>query len=231
MKFNKKLIVALDVTERFEAFKIAKDIYDLVDAIKVNYPLVLSCGIEIVKGLSAFAPVLCDLKVADIPNTNKLIVKQVVKKGAVGVIVHGFVGKDSVKACIDAAEGKDVFVVTEMSHPGAEEFTAPVAFSIAKLAVTVGASGVIAPATRPERVREIRKIVGNLKILCPGVGTQGGEVSVTIKAGADAVIVGRSIYEAKNPRRVAEALIDEIKGTLILSAQKPVSPTAKPHKI
>lgn len=231
MKLRNRLILALDETDRIKASRIVKDISDLVDAIKVNYPLVLSCGMDMVKVLSAFSPVLCDFKVADIPNTNRLIVEQAVKKGASGVIVHGFVGKDSVKACIDAARGRDVFVVTEMSHPGGEEFTAPNAYALARLAVAVGAAGVIAPATRPERVKEIRRIVGSLKILCPGVGAQGGSASATIKAGADAVIVGRTIYEAPNPRRVAEALIDEIRSTVILSAQKPANLPPKPVKV
>jgi len=37
-----------------------------------------------------------------------------------------------------------------MSHPGAEQFMAPRAGELARLAVAVGASGVVAPATRPE---------------------------------------------------------------------------------
>jgi orotidine-5'-phosphate decarboxylase len=85
-----------------------------------------------------------------------------------------------------------------------------VADKLARLAVEAGASGIIAPATRPERVRELREIVGQLLILCPGVGAQGGSASDTIAAGADYVIVGRSIYQAEDPRGVAESLAEEM---------------------
>jgi len=78
--------------------------------------------------ISKLAPVIADLKVADIPNTNKLICEAVLEKGASGVIAHAF-PMDSLMACIDsvAAYGADLYVVTEMSHPGAEQFMAPLA--------------------------------------------------------------------------------------------------------
>jgi orotidine-5'-phosphate decarboxylase len=71
---------------------------------------------------------------------------------------------------------------------------------------------VVAPATRPERVAEIRKIIGNdLSIISPGVGAQGGSASDVIKAGADWVIVGRAIYQAEDPAMAAKKLVDEMK--------------------
>ena len=82
------------------------------------------------------------------------------RRGASGVIVHAFTGSDTVKAAVEAADGTDIYVVTEMSHPGGMEFTAPAAERLAKIAVDCGASGVIAPATRPERVKAIRQIIG-----------------------------------------------------------------------
>jgi len=154
--------------------------------------------------------VLCDFKLADIPNTNRLIVEQAMERGAGGVIVHGFTGADSVRAAVDAAGGADVFVVAEMSHPGGKEFTQPVSGRLARIAVECGAEGVIAPATRPDRIAEIREVLGDLLILAPGVGIQGGRASEAIGMGADQVIVGRAIYQARSPRRVAEGLVEEI---------------------
>jgi len=72
------------------------------------------------------------------------------------------------------------------------------------------ASGVVAPATRPERVRQIRGVVGNLTIISPGVGAQGGSATDAISAGADHVIVGRSIYGSKTPSIEAEKIVKEI---------------------
>ena len=213
MKIRTRLILALDVTDRQEAMRVVSEVSGSVDAVKIGYPTVLPLGMELVQEISRSADVICDFKVADVPNTNRLIVEEVFRRGASGVIVHGFVGADSVRACVDAAKG-DVFVLTEMSHPGGKTFTQPVADKIARLAVSEGASGIIAPATRPERVKELREIVGPLLILCPGVGAQGGSASDTIAAGADYVIVGRSIYLADDPRAEAMRVVDEIESVL-----------------
>ncbi|MCX6650094.1 MAG: orotidine-5'-phosphate decarboxylase [Methanomassiliicoccales archaeon] len=214
MRKGSRIILALDEVREERALWVADQVADLVDAIKINWPLVLSTSPETITRLSQKAPVICDFKVADIPNTASLIVSQAVKRGAEGVIVHGFTGSDSVKAAVQAADGRQIFVVTEMSHPGGAEFTAPAAESLARMAVECGASGIIAPATRPERVAALRKIVGDLLILSPGVGAQGGSASATISKGADYVIVGRSIYGAENPREAALQVAGEIKKVL-----------------
>jgi len=218
MRSRTRLILALDETREDKAFSIVEQVRDYTDAIKINWPLVLSASPGIITRISKLSDVICDFKVADIPNTNRLIVQQAVALGASGVIVHGFTGRDSVKAAVEAARGAEVFVVTEMSHPGGEEFTAPVAERLAALAVECGASGVIAPATRPERIRVIRGIVGKLKILSPGVGAQGGSAADAIANGADSVIIGRSIYNAQNPRDAARSVCEQV--AAVLSAAK-----------
>jgi orotidine-5'-phosphate decarboxylase len=209
MRVDRKVILALDETDVAKAKAVARAAAPWIAAVKINYPLALSAGLGIVTELSKDAYVLCDFKVADIPNTNKLIVEQAVKAGAGGVICHAFPGEDSVKACVEAARGKDVFVVTEMSHPGGQRFTQPLADDLAKIAVEARASGVIAPATRPERIAHVRRLVGRLKILSPGVGAQGGSAADALKAGADYVIVGRSIYRSPDPAAAARAAHEE----------------------
>jgi orotidine-5'-phosphate decarboxylase len=215
MKCDTRLILALDETDGAKAMRIADDVADLVDAIKINWPLVLSTSPKTITELSKRAPVICDFKVADIPNTNRLIVEQAVALGASGVIVHAFTGSDSVKAAVDASKGADIYVVTEMSHPGGTEFTQPNADRMAKIAVDCGAAGVIAPATRPDRIKHIRQIIGNLRILSPGVGAQGGSASDALRNGADYIIVGRAIYGAPDARKAAEVLVDEASKALL----------------
>lgn len=208
-----RLIVALDLIDGYEALSIAEKLGGIADAIKVNYPLVLAAGLGIIKDLKKHGNVVADFKVADIPNTNSLICAQAFKAGADAIICHGFVGSDSVKACIDEASkyGCEAFVVTEMSHPGAVEFLQPHAFELVELARRAGASGIIAPATRPERLADIRRHAGNMKILAPGVGAQGGEARRAVEAGADFIIVGRSIYGADDPYESALEFIEQLR--------------------
>lgn len=213
MEKKNRIILALDVTSEGEALRVVEAVRDHVDAIKINWPLILAAGPDIISKMSRVKDVICDLKIADIPNTNKLIVEQAMSRGASAVICHGFTGDDSVKACVEAAKGQ-VFVVTEMSHPGGKQFTAPVADKLASLAKSSGARGIVAPATRPERISDLRKIIGNLEIISPGVGAQGGKASDALRAGADYIIVGRAIYDAHDPAAAAKSLADEVRATL-----------------
>jgi orotidine-5'-phosphate decarboxylase len=201
-----ELILALDVTGKKEALAIAHECAPYLDAIKVGYPLILSAGLSITQELETEdLPLIADFKVADIPNTNRLIAEQVFDAGFSSIICHGFTGKDAVQACVDTASdyGGACFVVAEMSHPGATEFFfGGTAEKIAHLAIECGADGIIAPATRPDRVKVLRDIIGTRKILSPGVGAQGGDADEVAKL-VDGIIVGRAIYEADNPGTAA----------------------------
>lgn len=214
MRLGHRLVLALDVTDPKRALGIAESVRSHVDAVKVGWPLVLAGTLEVLRNLAKSGYVLCDFKIADIPNTNRLIVEQAIGAGASGVICHGFAGEDSVRACIEAAHGADVFVVTEMSHPGGAEFTAKHAEDLARLAARVNATGIIAPATRPERVKALRAIIGWKQILSPGVGAQGANASDAIVAGADAVIVGRAIYDAADSGAAAKGIAAEIRSVV-----------------
>jgi len=213
MQKKNRIILALDVKSREDALRVVGAAADSIDAVKVGWPLILAAGPDIIVEVSKLKDVICDMKIADIPSVNTLIVNQAMKRGASAVICHGFVGDDSVRACVEAAKGQ-AFVVTEMSHPGGKQFTAPVADKLAALAKSAGARGIVAPATRPERIADLRRIIDNLEIITPGVGAQGGKASDAIRAGADYIIVGRAIYESTDPKSAAKALADEIRQSI-----------------
>ena len=197
-----RLVLALDETDSVRACRIAEEVAPFVDAIKINYPLVLSSGLGIVTEISKLVKVICDFKVADIPNTNRLIAESVFEAGAQGIIAHAFPGSESLKAIREVDSSKDLFVVITMSHPRGGAFFDIEAFC--SLALEVDATGVIAPATRPEDISRIRDLIGNLKIMSAGVGAQGGNSKGALKAGADFIIVGRGIYLSDNPAEAAE---------------------------
>jgi orotidine-5'-phosphate decarboxylase len=212
MKRDTRLILALDVTSGEQAVSLAKLLNDYFDAVKIGYPLILSAGLDVMREISSFAHVIADLKVADIPNTNRLICEAVLSAGARGLIAHAFPGRDSLEACADCVRGygADLFVVTEMSHPGSQQFMAPLALDLALLAAQVDAAGVVAPATRPERIRLIRSAIGARTIISPGVGAQGGSARDALDAGADYIIVGRSVLQAEDPCGYVENLLSQM---------------------
>jgi orotidine-5'-phosphate decarboxylase len=216
-----ELILALDVEEPARALEIAAACAPYIQRIKVGYPLVLAAGLGVFRELAAIGlPLIADFKVADIPSTNRRICEEVFGAGADGVICHGFTGADAVQACVEVAHGSGgrCYVVSEMSHPGAVTFFhGGVAERIAELAMAQGADGIIAPATRPNRVQALRRIVRDKTILSPGVGTQGGDAA-RVAALVDGIIVGRSIYEDAAPARAAAGI------AAILHRDEPVAP-------
>lgn len=60
-----------------------------------------------------------------------------------------------------------------------------------------GNVGVVVGATYPEELEWTRKIVGDMPILIPGVGAQGGEVEATVKAGMDSRRQGMIINSSR----------------------------------
>ena len=200
------LILSLDVPDRARAVAIARACAPHLDAVKVGYPLVLPAGISVARDLLPLGlPLIADFKVADIPETNEAICTAAFDAGFSGVIAHAFPGEDALSACVGIAHarGGSCYAVAEMSHPGAAAFFhGGVAERLAALAVRSGADGIIAPATRPARVAELREIVGSLKILSPGIGAQGGRVEA-VRDLVDGIIVGRSIYGAADPGAAA----------------------------
>ena len=201
-----ELVLALDVTATDQASGIAAACAPFIDALKIGYPLVLAGGTDIIDAFTDLdLPLIADFKVADIPNTNRLITGQAFALGFDAIICQGFVGRDAVTSCVETAHeyGGDCYVVAEMSHPGATEFFSEgVGERIAALSVECGADGIIAPATRPGRVATLRALVGNRKIYSPGVGAQGGDPA-SITGLVDGIIVGRAIYESDNPGQEA----------------------------
>ncbi len=213
------IIHALDVEDLDKALEIARAVEPNVDSIKISYPLILTEGPHAIEEFkkAVDVPILTCFKVADIPQISHRIMKATLEAGADGVTLHGFVGRDTVAECIKVANGfkAHTFVIAEMSHPGAEEFMQPVGEKIAQMAKDLGATGIVAPATRPERVKRYREIIGrDMTIAAPGVGSQGGHLGDAILMGADYEIVGRSIYESKDPGETARQIRSQLKDRL-----------------
>lgn len=214
MEVKNKIILALDVPSIEKAVELMDKVSPYLDTVKIGYPLVLAEGLESVSRVKQEydCKVICDFKVADIPATNQKIADVTFQAGADALIVHGFVGSDSAASCLESANqnGKEIFLLTEMSHPGASRFLQPVSMDIASMGVEMGITNYVGPSTRLDRLGKIRQIIGEDSFLIsPGVGVQGGDPKDTLEF-ADALIIGRSIYLAPDPVEVLESIINSI---------------------
>ena len=160
MEVKNSIILALDLQTIEEAMEVAEGVREYVNTIKIGYPLVLAEGLESISIIKKEfdCKVIADFKVADIPETNSKIADLTFKAGADAIIVHGFVGEDSAQACLDSAErfGGNVFLLTEMSHPGASRFLQYAADEIAHMGVDMGLKNFVAPSTKLDRLKKIR---------------------------------------------------------------------------
>lgn len=207
-----------------------------IAALKINHQLLLPLGLydllqTIIKKAKSYSlPLIMDCKANDVEHTNKWIAKHFFNAGFDAIIVNPFVGwEGGIEPIMSESRqrGKGVILLTYMSHKGAAEgygqkvlpddSKGPLAqyMVFAEKAVKWGADGVVVGATYPEKIKEIRRIVGDkVPIYSPGIGAQGGEMSESFKAGCTFAIVGRSIYESEDPARSARELKEKINEVL-----------------
>lgn len=170
-------------------------------------------------------PVILDAKRGDIENTNEQYAKAVFDNlGADGVTVHPYLGKESLKPFLDKSD-KGIFVLIKTSNPGAGEFQdlqiegkplyQVIAQKIADDWNTNGNIGVVVGATYPSELEIVRKIIGDMPMLIPGIGAQGGDIKGlknALDSGGKGIIVSssRSIIFSENPRETTLKLHNTI---------------------
>ncbi len=207
---NSKLVLALDVFDTDFAIDLSKKLSGEIFAIKINWPLIMAKGASIISDISEYCPVICDLKIADIPNTNRLIAGKAAEMGAWAVISHSIIGSDSLKAVQSVSEDLKVFSVVAMTHEGAREYLYPNTEKLISMSRDAGVYGLIAPGNDYQMLSRISQKANGLKIMTPGVGAQGGSAAEAVKHGADLVIVGRAIYKADDPVAAARKFNNEL---------------------
>ena len=217
-----------------QAQKVLKAVHPYICAVKINHHLTLPIGIfegvdqlvEQIRGQGMLA--IMDAKINDIGNTNQIMAEYYFAAGFDAIIANPFVGwEEGLKPLFDVSKrlNRGVILLTYMSHRGASEgygqmvidpetgLQIPQYFSFAKKALKWGADGVVVGATFPQKIAEIKQILGqNVAIYSPGVGAQGGAAETAIKSGANYLIVGREITNSGDPAKVARTLSDSIRG-------------------
>lgn len=175
-------------------------------------------------------PVILDAKRADIGSTNDGYAKAYFDTlGVDAVTVHPYLGKEAIQLFLDHKD-KGSIILVKTSNPGAGELqdlkvnNTPlyqhVAKQVAKKWNGNGNCAVVVGATYPKELKEVRKIVGDLPILIPGIGAQGGDLQATLKNGLDSkgqgVIISssRAIINAKSPRQATLTLHNQIQNVL-----------------
>lgn len=173
-----------------------------------------------------YIPIILDAKRADIGNTNDGYVDYIFKYlGVDAVTLHPYLGSEALSPFLELND-KGLIILCRTSNPGVrdtqdvivngQKYYQYIAELVSKKWNDNGNCLLVVGATYPEEMREIRKIVGDMTFLVPGVGAQGGEVEAALKAGLNSqgkgmiISSSRGIIFADDPRAEAEELRNEI---------------------
>ena len=176
---------------------------------------------------------ICDAKRADIGYTSELYAQAILDNlDFDAVTLHPYLGMDAIKPFLDRRD-KVSIILCRTSNPGAGEFQ--------DLECAVSPSGeksgplwqvvahkvskdwnynhncmLVVGATYPVELGKVREIVGEMSLLVPGIGTQGGSVEAVVKVGLNSQKKGLIINSSKgiifsqDPKAEAKKLRDEI---------------------
>jgi len=140
-------------------------------------------------------PVILDSKRGDIGSTaDHYALEAFDRYGADAVTVNPYMGFDTIEPYLKHA-GKGVIVLCRTSNPGGSDLQflnvapdgEPLYLHVAKLAAqqwnSSGQISLVVGATFPEEIAKVRAIVGDIPLLIPGIGAQGGDIDATVSAG------------------------------------------------
>lgn len=166
-------------------------------------------------------PVILDAKRGDIGSTAKHYRAEAFDRyEADAVTLNPYMGKDTAEPFLAHAD-KGVILLCRTSNPGGADFQAldcggqplylRVAEAIARDWNGNGNCALVTGATWPEELGRVRAIVGNMPLLVPGIGAQGGDLAAVMKHGQTSdgsglmISSSRAIIYASSESDFAEA--------------------------
>lgn len=138
-------------------------------------------------------PVVLDAKRGDIGSTaEQYAVEAFERFRADAITVNPYMGRDSVDPYL-AYPDKGVILLCRTSNPGGsdlqfldvggEKLYERVARLVAEDWNASGNCGLVVGATFPAEIARVRALTGDMPLLVPGIGAQGGDIAATMQAG------------------------------------------------
>ena len=161
----------------FHAASAEHDLEALIDYMRDRYPRI---------------PIILDAKRGDIGSTAKQYAREAFERyRADAVTANPYMGGDSLQPFLDYQD-RGIFLLCRTSNPGGADVQElevagkPVYEHVAEMAATQWNSnnniGLVVGATQPEPLRRVRRLIGDMPLLVPGVGSQGGDPRAVLNA-------------------------------------------------
>jgi orotidine-5'-phosphate decarboxylase len=226
MHARERLIVALDLDDVREAEAMIERLGDAVVFYKIGYQLAFAGGLPLASALArAGKHIFLDMKLHDIGNTVARGVANAARMGVHFLTIHAY--PQTMRAAVEAKAGSNlnllaVTVLTSYDDSDLAEagFSLGVDALAAKRAVQARSIGVDGLVCSPREAAALRAAGGpDMLLVTPGIRPEGfasgdqkraATAADAIAAGADYLVVGRPILEARDPKAAVEAIVAEI---------------------
>lgn len=226
-----QLCVALDLATSKENLDLIEKIKEHNVWLKVGLRTYIRDGeafLHAIKKINPNFKIFLDLKLYDIPNTMADAAESIMGLGVDMFNVHASAGKRAMTTVMQRLEKYEnrpiVLAVTALTSFSQEEFSevyeseiAKKADQFAKDAQESGLDGVVCSAFESKSIKNITS--GSFMTLTPGIrpfGEDAGDqqrvadVAFAKSALVDFIVVGRPIYEAKNPSEVVAKILAQL---------------------
>ena len=231
LKPEDRIIVALDFPEFKEAKSWIERLKGKVKTFKVGPILFLNSGpVGLKEFINNGAEIFLDLKFHDIPSTVEKSSRQVVWYGTKMFTIHALGGFEMMKKTVEAVKEESeklskpkplilaVTILTSQSEESLKQvgITSSSQDAVLRLATLADKAGVDGLVASGREVEILRKEFGDrFTLVVPGIRT-GTSVHDHLRAvtpaeaislGADYLVIGRAITEAKNSQAVLDKII------------------------
>ena len=224
------IIVALDIDDPKKALEMASQLGPLVGAIKLGPRLVLRSGPEFVQSIAKSAPVFLDFKFLDIPSTMEAAVHAAFDMGASLVTVHAWSGGIALQRLralerdLQKIRPFQILCVTILTSFDQATLPQPlnrfdIQSQVSELAKSVSTAGLKGFVCSPFEADLIRKIEPEAFVVTPGIRLPTDPVmdqkrvctpKEAMQKGASALVIGRPILAANNPKETITNILSEI---------------------
>ncbi|MBI1889777.1 MAG: orotidine-5'-phosphate decarboxylase [Burkholderiales bacterium] len=175
-------------------------------------------------------PIILDAKRGDIGATAEQYAREAFERyDADAVTVNPYMGFDSIAPYLEWKD-RGVIILCRTSNPGGSDLQflnvdglplyQRVAHLVAEKWNVNGQCGLVVGATFPKELEQVRAIVGDMPLLVPGIGAQGGDIHATVNAGKTANGAGMIINSS---RAILYARPDEAAGEDFVQAARRVA--------
>ena len=223
-----KIIVALDSNELEDCRKLTDELGDLISFYKIGLRMFVTDGFNFASHLKHQGKrIFLDLKLFDIKSTITETVSKLSNLGIDFLTVHG--DPSVVEAALIGKKNNDlkILAVTFLtSHNRADLNMSLIKkgaiedliLERATNAINAGADGLIASPLEVTQLRSLKCTTGKI-IVAPGIRPGNSDIgdqkristpSEALAAGADYLVIGRPIWQSKNPRLATEKILNDL---------------------